>query len=466
MRLVPKVALAVAVVILMAVAPAAALAKGGKKTSKGSAGTSGVAGWVYIDADNAVPNKNAVLAIPYSKTGIPQTKQAEQFLTGGTGTAYVTPLPNAVGTAVGDHQVELSSNKKLLFAVNQGSNSIAVFHVNSHTGALTALKDSPFYSGGLAPSSLGFAHGVLVVANHGIIAPFNPLGPSPPGPSDLVSFRVSPSGNLTEVSSTAPDPDGLIDANFAPDGSEIVTTGFFPEVVPGAPFPTFGPQLIRSVNVSSGGTLTQEQAFSFPSSFTSGLHLPPFIPPALYPLPFGVGYNPTSPYVYVNAAVAGKLVVYNYSNPSNLTLVSTTTNQGPGGSPTAACWIVVSKNGKFLYDSNSVTQNISVFALSNGGATATLLEQVPLKSTGTDDALSLDPSGKWLYIIGEHDDIDAPRPEGIHPDGSFSPAPLKHNYLDAYKVNQATGDLTEIATDVLPVPTKNLPYGVATLAKG
>jgi hypothetical protein len=461
MRLVPKVALAVAIV--MAVLVPAALARAGKVNGQGSA--SSVAGWVYIDADNAAPNKNAVLAIPYSKTGIPLTKQSTQFPTGGTGTPYVTPLPNAVGTATGDHQVLLSSNKKLLFAVNQGSNSIAVFHVNSHTGALTGLKD--FYSGGLAPVALGYAHGVLVVANHGIIAPFNPLGPSPPGPSDLVSFAVSPGGHLSEVNTTAPDPDGLLDATFAPDGSEIVTTGFFPEVVSGAAFPTFGPQLIRSVNVSSGGTLNQLQAFSFPSSFTAGLTLPAFIPPVLYPLPFGVAFNPTpgSPYVYVNAAVAGKLAVYNYSNPSNLTLVSSTDNLGPGGSPTAACWIVISNNGKFLYDSNSVTQNVSVFALSNGGANATLLEQVPLKSTGTNDALSLDPSGKWLYVIGEHDDIDAPRPEGIHPDGSISPAPLKHNYLDAYKVNQTTGDLTEIATDAIPVPTVNLPYGVATLGK-
>lgn len=463
MRFAPKVAFAVAVVIVMAVAPAAALAKAGKKKSSSA---KGVAGWVYIDADYATPNKNAVLAIPYSNTGVPLTKQSKQFLTGGTGTPYVTPLPNAVGTATGDHQVLLSSNKKLLFAVNQGSNSIAVFHVNSHTGALTGLKD--FYSGGLAPVALGYAHGVLVVANHGIIAPFNPLGPSPPGPSDLVSFAVSPGGHLSEVDSTAPDPDGLIDATIAPDGSEIVTTGFFPEVVFGAAFPTFGPQLIRSVNVSSGGILTQEDAFSFPSSFTSGLKLPAFIPPALYPLPFGVAFNPTpgSPYVYVDAAVAGKLAVYNYSNPSNVTLVSSTDNLGPGGAPTAACWNLISKNGKFLYTSNSVTQNISVFALSNGGATATLLEQVPLKSTGTNDAFSLDSTGNWLYVIGEHDDIDSPRPEGIHADGSFSPAPLKHNYLDAYKVNQTTGDLSEIATDVIPVPTKNLPYGVATLAKG
>ena len=463
MRLLARMALAMAIVIVVTMAAPGGLAAAGRRN--GQASGRSVAGWVYIDADSAEPNTNAVLAIPYSKTGIPLTTQSRQFPTGGTGTPYITPLPDAVGTATGDHQVLLSTNKRLLFAVNQGSNSIAVFHVNSHTGALTALKD--FYSDGLSPVALGYAHGVLVVANHGIIAPFNPLGSSPPGPSDLVSFAVSASGGLSEIATTAPAPDGLLDATIAPDGSEIVTTGFFPEIVPGAKFPTFGPQLIRSVSLANGGDLKQLQAFSFPSSFTSGLKLPAFIPPVLYPLPFGVAFNPTpgSPYVYVNAAVAGKLTVYNYRNPSHLTLVSSTGNLGPGGSPTAACWIVISKNGKFLYDSNSVTQNISVFALSNGGATATLLEQVPLKSTGTNDALSLDPSGNWLYVIGEHDDIDAPRPEGIHPNGSISPAPLKHNYLDAYKVNQATGDLTEIATDVIPVPTVNLPYGVATLGK-
>ena len=173
---------------------------------------------------------------------------------------------------------------------------------------------------------------MLVVANHGIIAPFNPLGPSPPGPSDLVSFKVSPSGSLTEVSSTAPDPDGLIDATIAPDGSEIVTTGFFPEVVSGASVPDVRASADPIGEPVERGNLTQLQAFSFPSSWTSSLHLPPFIPPALYPLPFGVAFNPIrASIVYVDAAVAGKLAVYNYSNPSNLTLVSSTDNLGPGG---------------------------------------------------------------------------------------------------------------------------------------
>src|SRR5205807_1037037 len=163
------------------------------------------------------------------------------------------PLPSSVGTEAGDHQVLLSSDHTLLFAVNQGSNSVAVFHVNSQTGALTPVAGSPFSSFGMAPIALGFSNGTLVVANHGIIAPFDPGGPSPPGPSYLVSFKVSPSGSLTRVSSTVPDPDGLIDATVAPDGSTIVTSGLFPEVLPRQPFPTFGPQLIRSVSLSSAG---------------------------------------------------------------------------------------------------------------------------------------------------------------------------------------------------------------------
>jgi hypothetical protein len=230
MRVASRVTLGVSFAMLVAVA---SLATAAARTGAGG----GVAGWIYIDSDNGTPNKNTVVAIPYSNAGIPLTKQAKQYPTGGTGSLLVLPVPNSAGTTAGDHQVLLSSDNKLLFAVNQGSNSIAVFHVNSATGALTPVDGSPFFSGGLAPVALGLAHNILVVANHGIIGPFNPLGPSPPGPSNLVSFRVSPGGALKEISATPPAPDGLIDATTSPSGRVIVTTGFFPEVVPGKPFP-------------------------------------------------------------------------------------------------------------------------------------------------------------------------------------------------------------------------------------
>ena len=427
---------------------------------------SSASGWIYINANNAPPNQNAVVAIPYGPNGSPAPGRARSFLTGGTGTPLVLPLPNSVGTTAGDHQVLLSANNKLLFAVNQGSNSIAIFHVNGHTGALTPVEGSPFFSGGMAPVGLGFAGNALVVADHGIIAPFNPLGSSPPGPSDLVSFQVSASGTLAQVSSTAPDPDGLIDATVSPRGNEIVTSGFYPEIVPHATFPTFGPQLIRSVELSGAGALTQAQAFPIPASFTEGLHLPSFIPPALYRLPFGVAVNPdpTKPYVYVAATVAGKIAVYNYSNRADLTLTSSVHNLAPGGGPTAACWFATSKNGQFLYSSDSVSQSLTTFAISSNGSTLTNLGLTPLKSMGTSDALAFDPTGRWLYIIGNHDDPDSPRPEGIK-GPEVKPAPLNANYLDAYSVNESTGQPTEIATVKIPVATADLPYGVATLKK-
>ena len=264
------------------------------RTTNSATADGPVAGWIYVEANTPTPNKNAVEAIPYTTNGTPLVANATAYPTDGSGTPLVLPLPNSVGTTAGDHQVLLSPDHSLLFATNQGSNSIAVFRVDAHNGALTPVVGSPFSAGGMAPIGLGYSNGTLVVADHGIIAPFNPLGSSPPGPSNLVSFKVSPTGALTQVSSTAPHPDGLIDANISPDGTTIVTTGFYPEVLPAQPFPTFGPQLIRSATLSPTGALAAVGAVSFPPDFTAGLagKVPPVIPKVLYPLAFGVRVQP------------------------------------------------------------------------------------------------------------------------------------------------------------------------------
>jgi FHA domain/Lactonase, 7-bladed beta-propeller len=427
-------------------------------------------GWIYIDANTPTPNQNAVVAIPYNQAGFPMVQNAKSYPTGGTGSAWLPP-PNAVGTEAGDHQVLLSPDNSLLFAVNQGSNSIAVFHVNSQNGALTPVAGSPFSSFGMGPIALGYSNGNLVVANHGIIAPFNPGGPSPPGPSYLVSFKVSPSGALKELSTTAPDPDGLIDATVSPDGNTIVTSGLFPEIrklVPPAP-PEFNPQLLRSVSVSSAGTLTPADQTSLPRQFWANLkgHVPFFFPPPLFPVLFGLAFNPdpTKKFVYVNATIAGRVAVYDYSNPASLQLASTTKNPQAG-----SCWMTVSKDGRFLYNSDSGSQTVTVYAISADGSKLTLKGSVPLKSTGTADTLALDPTGKWLYVIGKFNDADAPRPQGLHGNPVPGPvpvsnAPLSSNYLDAYKIDPSTGMPSEVAPVKLPVPATNLPYGVAVLQK-
>ena len=82
---------------------------------------------------------------------------------------------------------------------------------------------------------------------------------------------------------------------------------------------------------------------------------------------------------------------------------------------------------------------------------------MPVKSKGTTDSLALDPTGKWLYILGNHDDADAPRPEG---------QPLPRTTSTPTRSTRATGKLTEIATVQLPVPVANVPYGIDVLPKG
>ena len=50
----------------------------------------------------------------------------------------------------------ISPDKKFLFAVNQGSDTVAVFRIDTATGALEHVEGSPFPSGGRAPSTTGF----------------------------------------------------------------------------------------------------------------------------------------------------------------------------------------------------------------------------------------------------------------------------------------------------------------------
>jgi hypothetical protein len=392
--------------------------------------------------------------MPYTVTGVPLVAKATLYPTDGSGTPNVMPLPNAAGTMAGDHQVLVSPDHTLLFAVNQGSNSIAAFHLDSHTGALTPVVGSPFSSFGTAPIGLSYSNGILVVANHGIIGPFNPFGAAGPGPSDLVSFKVSATGALTQVSSTAAHGDGLIDSTISPDGTTIITSGFYPEIVPGQPFPTFGPQLIKAATLSSTGQLASAGQTSLPSAFTAGLSavLPPTIPHLLYPLAFGVAFNPdpAKKFAYVDATLAGRVAVYNYSNPASLQLASNVMNPG-----FAACWIAVSKDGRWLYNSDSGSLSLTVFSISSDGSTLKFVGKVPLNSKGVPNSVGIDPSGRFLDILGNDGDVDAPPPAGH----------ATANYIDAYKLNPTTGVPSEVAAVRLPVPVANLPYGIAIVAK-
>ena len=131
-----------------------------RSSGTGSSGlVAGVDGTVYVETGVAKPDQNSVLAIQY-RSGLLRPLVIHEYPTGGSGAA---DLKNR-GILDGDQQLAVNADDTLLFAVNQGSDSIAVFSIAAD-GSLTAVPGSPFPSGGLAPISVGVDGNLLVVAN-------------------------------------------------------------------------------------------------------------------------------------------------------------------------------------------------------------------------------------------------------------------------------------------------------------
>ena len=83
------------------------------------------------------------------------------YLTGGTG---VRDLTHSLATFANDTPVIANREHTLLFAVNEGSNNIAVFRIGLY-GDLTPVVGSPFASGGYQPVSLALVRDMLTVVN-------------------------------------------------------------------------------------------------------------------------------------------------------------------------------------------------------------------------------------------------------------------------------------------------------------
>ena len=107
-------------------------------------------GVVYVESDD--PAGNAVLAFRRHDDGSLTPLPGSPFPTGGRG---ITPTFN-LGPFDSDQEVIINREHTLLFAVNGGSDSIAVFHIEPD-GSLTPVDGSPFPSGGSNPVSVGLS---------------------------------------------------------------------------------------------------------------------------------------------------------------------------------------------------------------------------------------------------------------------------------------------------------------------
>jgi 6-phosphogluconolactonase (cycloisomerase 2 family) len=375
----------------------------------------------YVESNVAKPNANSVIAMPYSAGDLaPLT--ASQCPTDGAGSTDLTDS----GVLDADNQVLLNKDHTLLFAVNQGSDTIAVFHVASD-GALTPVDGSPFPSGGMAPASLGLSGSTLVVANKAQdgVRDLSNVAPN------YTSFKVGDDGTLTQVSGsnvTAKPGSSPTDAYVPPEG--------------GVAFSTEESGPLRGMDIGQNGVLTQGSNSPLdpdPQIFGSG-----FNPDKIFGL--GIAALPRTHGLYIGMPTVPAVAVYVYSDSGALRFV----NSVPVNGAYLPCWIVVTPNARWMYTANATTGNIVAFDVGTDPATPRQIQTFAFDQPGNPWNEALSPDARYLFVNTPRDTLAVPEGEGnlqhvlkIGPDG---------------KLSEVSGSPAKI-----PVPAGTNPQGVAVL---
>jgi hypothetical protein len=143
--------------------------------------------YVYVESNLQSANGNSIFAFQRNSDGSLSPLGGSPFLTGGGGVQYTGFV---FGPYDSDQNLVVDSRRRLLFAVNSVSDTIAVFNVNSD-GSLKAIPGSPFPSGGTNPVSLGLAGNNLFVVNkNGDYARMSSLQPN------YTALQIASDGSL------------------------------------------------------------------------------------------------------------------------------------------------------------------------------------------------------------------------------------------------------------------------------
>ncbi len=316
-----------------------------------------VVGHVYVN-DNTT-GTNTIGGFDRHANGTLTREAGSPFAAGGSGSGAGTASQGAL---------QLTPDGRYLLAVDAGSDQISVLRL-SRTGVPHRVAGGTVSSHGTTPVSLAvtrFGRDDLVyVANAGATG------------GDYSGFLLTRRGILHHLSgSTVRVPDGsqLGDVLFNSTGTSLAGT-------------RVATSLIDSFNVGRNGLL-----YAAAGS--------PFV--AQGPGPLGSEFRPTNPgQLFVSNAHGGAnngtISAFRVSRASRLTSI--------GSSPfadhqTAPCWVEISRNGRYLFTTNTAVPSISRYSIATSGA-LTLLGSTPLNPTtqaGPID-LRLAPNGKALYVV-------------------------------------------------------------------
>jgi DNA-binding beta-propeller fold protein YncE len=360
--------------------------------------SAGVTDIIWLESNSTAGN--FILTFKNDGTGSPI------FLgTTPTGGVGVFDKTFALGPFDSDQNLIVNEDGTLLFAVNSGSNSIAVFRITPN--GLQPVEGSPFASGGSDPVSLGLKGDILAVVNK---------DQDPAQNANLIlpnytTFRVSPPGQLIPVENSTVS----VAYNSSPSQALTASEGLF---LFGADF--FG-GLLQSFRIDTDGRLHQNAPQALPNSV--------FVGQSAGHQPLGMRTHPNLPILYVDITPISEVAVYRYDETGVLSFVRTVKDSGA-----APCWAVVNHTGTRLYATNTGDNSVSVYDLTDPLNPVEIQHFVMDSTTGAPFSTVIDQSDHFLYVVSEQSSADS-TPAGnafhtlkVNPDGTltepFSPSVL------------------------------------------
>ena len=327
-------------------------------------------GAVYTMSNAA--SGNSVLVFKRKINGSLQS--AGVFATGGLGTD---------GGLGNQSAVVLDQSDRWLFVVNAGSHEISVFEV--HAEGLQHIETTA--SGGFRPISLALHDNLLYVLHAG-----GNIGEV----DNITGFRVRPAGTLMPLSdSTRPLSEAVTDPAqiaFTPDGSVLVVTE-------------------KSTNRLVTYTVGR-----------NGRPGEPIIHDSAGTTPFGFAFGKRSQLLiseaFGGAPDASAVSSYTVSRQGDLQVISPSV----GTTQTAACWVVITNDGRFAYVTNTGSGSISSYTISFDGG-LTLLNALAGETGPGSGPIDVDLTndGRFLYALSSAGGkIDAFL---VQPRGGLTPLP-------------------------------------------
>lgn len=346
---------------------------------------------VYVESNDPDPGRNAVLAYRRDPDG-GGLRPIGAFPTGGTGQLNV---PKLVGPDDGDQQVRATADGRFLYAVNEGSGTVAAFRVRPD-GRLERV--GVFASGGVEPDSIGIAGDHLYVANRGDAAAGVPGTVAP----NVTGFTIGRDGGLAPIpGSTVSFPVGtfVTQTLISRDGRFLFAEAATLQGTPGG-------NTITPFRVGADGRL--DPAPGGPAGAGADA-----------PLLLGSAAHPELNIIYTGFASSSQVGVFTYDETGRTSYVGPTPDRGA-----APCWCVVSPDGRYLYVANTLTDSVGVYSLADplhpaqvqefqlGGPRSLTADPTGPRAFAFE--IALDPTGRTLYALSQASDPAFPQGNQLH----------------------------------------------------